>query len=585
MKKEKKQSSVTLLLDFAAAYKSSYIFAVILAVLGVAAGMLPYFAVAHIVVSLLDGVRDSRYYFVCCLAAAGGYLAKGVFANWSTSVSHKATFLCMKELRHKLVSKLSRLPMGKLIDTPSSYYKDVLVDRVESMEVPLAHLIPEMTANILVPLFMLLYLFTVDWRMALVSLITVPIGMLIMSTTLRTYKVKYAGSVEASGKMTNAIVEYIGGIEVIKAFNQSARSYGKYSDAVTNNASYFFNWMKSAQWPISAYGAISPSVLLTVLPIGFVFYMGGSLTAANFVTVIILALGVIGPLITASNFVDNLARVGTVMEQIKEIMEEPELVRPTTAVSIPDLTIQLHNVGFSYHQNAEDAVLHNVNLTIAPGTITALVGPSGSGKSTIAKLIAGFWDATNGSITFGGIDVKKIPQKQLAAQIAYVSQDNYLFDDTIRENIRMGSPSATDSEVEQAAKDAGCDAFIRGLEHGYDTCVGGAGGHLSGGERQRIAIARALLKDAPIIILDEATAYIDPENEAVIQSAVAKLVAGKTLIVIAHRLSTITDSDQIVVMREGAIHMAGTHNELLANCPLYQKMWKAHIGAKDGDVA
>lgn len=585
MKKEKKQSPVALLLDFAAAHKGSYILAVVLAILGVAAEMLPYFAAARIVVSLLDGVRDSRYYLLCCLTAAGGYLAKGILANWSTSVSHKATFMSMKKLRHQLVSKLSRLPMGKLIDTPSGYYKDVLVDRVESMEVPLAHLLPEMTANILVPLLMLLYLFTVDWRMALVSLATIPVGLVIMSTTMRTYKVKYAGSVEANGKMTNAIVEYIGGIEVIKAFNQSARSYGKYSDAVRNNASYFYNWMKSAQWPMSAYAAISPSVLLTVLPIGFVFYKGGSLTAANFVTVIILALGVIGPLITASNFVDNLARVGTVMGQIKEIMEEPELVRPTAEVSIPDLTIRLHDVGFSYHQSTENTVLHNVNLTIAPGTITALVGPSGSGKSTIAKLIAGFWDVTDGSITLGGIDVRKIPQKQLAAQIAYVSQDNYLFDDSIRENIRMGKPNAMDNEVEQAAKDAGCDAFIRGLEQGYETRVGGAGGHLSGGERQRIAIARALLKDAPIVILDESTAYIDPENEAVIQSAVAKLVAGKALIVIAHRLSTITDSDQIVVIREGEVHMAGSHNELIANCPLYQKMWNAHIGVKDGDEA
>ena len=578
----KKQSTVSLLLNFAAPHKGKYISAVILAILGVIAGMIPYFSVARMVVALLDGNSEIKFYLIWCGIAALSFIAKGILENISTAISHKATFTSMKELRHNLISKLSRLPMGKLIDIPSSYYKDIIVDRVESIEVPLAHLLPEMTANILVPILMLIYLLILDWRMALISLITIPLGMFFMAGTMKTYGTKYEGSVKASGKMTNAIVEYIGGIEVIKAFSQSARSYGKYSNAVENNAAYFYDWMKSAQWPMSAYGAICPSVLLSVLPLGFLFFLAGSLTIGNFITIIILALGVVGPLITASNFVDNFARVGTVMGQIKEIMEEKELVRPTAPVDLKDLTIVLNHVSFSYHENAEN-VLHDINLTIKPGSINALVGPSGSGKSTIAKLIAGFWDITSGTITLGGIDTAKIPQKQLASQIAYVSQDNYLFDDTIRENIRMGCPTASDKEVEQAAKDAGCDEFIRGLELGYETRVGGAGGHLSGGERQRIAIARALLKNAPIIILDEATAYIDPENETVVQNAVSKLVKGKTLIIIAHRLSTITDADQIIVMQDGYTLDFGTHKKLLQTCNLYREMWKAHIGAKDGD--
>lgn len=578
----KKQSTVSLLLNFAAPHKGKYISAVILAILGVIAGMIPYFSVARMVVALLDGNSEVKFYFIWCGIAALSFIAKGILENISTAISHKATFTSMKELRHNLISKLSRLPMGKLIDTPSSYYKDIIVDRVESIEVPLAHLLPEMTANILVPILMLIYLLILDWRMALISLITIPLGIFFMAGTMKTYGKKYEGSVKASGKMTNAIVEYIGGIEVIKAFSQSARSYGKYSNAVENNAAYFYDWMKSAQWPMSAYGAICPSVLLSVLPLGFLFFLAGSLTIGNFITIIILALGVVGPLITASNFVDNFARVGTIMGQIKEIMEEKELVRPTAPVDLKDLTIVLNHVSFSYHENAEN-VLHDITLTIKPGSINALVGPSGSGKSTIAKLIAGFWDISSGTITLGGVDTAKIPQKQLASQIAYVSQDNYLFDDTIRENIRMGCPTASDKEVEQAAKDAGCDEFIRGLEFGYETRVGGTGGHLSGGERQRIAIARALLKNAPIIILDEATAYIDPENETVVQNAVAKLVKGKTLIIIAHRLSTITDADQIIVMQDGYTLDLGTHKKLLQTCNLYREMWKAHIGAKDGD--
>ena len=246
--------------------------------------------------------------------------------------------------------------------------------------------------------------------------------------------------------------------------------------------------------------------------------------------------------------------------------------------------IRVEHVIKEYNHGAVKA-LNDCSLSIKKGEVVAIIGPSGSGKSTITKLIAGFWDVGSGSITLDGKDLRKIPQKQLADQIAYVSQDNYLFDDTIRENIRMGRSSATDEEVEQAAKAAGCDAFIRSLENGYDTNVGGAGGHLSGGERQRIAIARAMLKDAPIVILDEATAYIDPENEAIVQQAVSKLVAGKTLIIIAHRLSTITDSDNIVVMQDGQISSMGTHEELLKKSALYKEMWQAHIGAKDGEKA
>ena len=231
--------------------------------------------------------------------------------------------------------------------------------------------------------------------------------------------------------------------------------------------------------------------------------------------------------------------------------------------------------------DTEVRALDDVSFTVPKGQFVAIIGPSGSGKSTVAKLIAGYWDVTSGSITLGGHELKDMPLSEIADQISYVSQDNYLFNRSIRENIRMGSPSATDAEVEQAAKQSGCDAFIRKLDNGYDTVVGSAGSHLSGGERQRIAIARAMLKNAPVVILDEATAYIDPENEALVQKAISTLTVGKTLIVIAHRLSTIVGADNIVVVKDGTIHAQGTHEKLLETCPLYRDMWQAHIGAKD----
>lgn len=570
------------MLRFAGPYKGRYALSICLSVLGVASGLVPYYAAAQMLIGLIGTERSFSFYIFWGTVAAVGYLAKSTFAILSTSVSHTATFLALRDIRKQIVDKFSRMPMGTLLNTPSGQLKDTLVDRVEGLETPLAHLLPEMSANVLVPVFIVVYLFVLDWRMALISLITIPVGMVFMATILKTYPQQYEGSVKINQRMNNAVVEYVNGIEVIKAFNQSAASYGKYSDAVHENADYFYKWMKSCQWAMASYNAICPAVLITVLPAGVLFYAAGSITSANLITIIILSLGIVGPLIAASNFADSLGMVGTVVNEIAALLDGPELVRPTQPVSLDSQEIRLNDVSFSYNNDGDNAIQH-IDLTIKPGTVTALVGPSGSGKSTITKLIAGFWDVGAGSITLGGKDLRTIPQKQLADQIAYVSQDNYLFDDTIRENIRMGRLSASDAEVEEVAKAAGCDAFIRRLENGYDTNVGGAGGHLSGGERQRIAIARAMLKNAPIIILDEATAYIDPENEAVVQQAVSKLVAGKTLIIIAHRLSTITDSDQIVVMKDGSISGIGTHDELLKTSELYREMWQAHIGAKDGE--
>ena len=582
MKNKNEQSTASSLLRFAGPYKGRYVLSICLSVLGVASGLVPYYAAAQILIGLIGTERNFSFYIFWGIIAVVGYLAKSTFAILSTSISHTATFLALRDIRKQIVDKFSRMPMGTLLNTPSGQLKDTLVDRVEGLETPLAHLLPEMSANVLVPVFIVIYLFVLDWRMALISLITIPVGMALMATILKTYPQQYEGSVKINQQMNNAVVEYVNGIEVIKAFNQSAASYGKYSNAVRDNADYFYKWMKSCQWAMSSYNAICPAVLITVLPAGVLFYAAGSITAANLITIIILSLGIVGPLIAASNFADSLGMVGTVVNEIAVLLDGPELVRPTQPVTLNSQEIQLNDVSFSYNDDGDNAIQH-INLAIKPGTVTALVGPSGSGKSTITKLIAGFWDVGSGSITLGGKDLRTIPQKQLADQIAYVSQDNYLFDDTIRENIRMGRLSASDTEVEEAAKAAGCDAFIRSLENGYDTNVGGAGGHLSGGERQRIAIARAMLKNAPIVILDEATAYIDPENEAVVQEAVSKLVAGKTLIIIAHRLSTITDSDQIVVMKDGVISNIGTHDELLKTSELYREMWQAHIGAKDGE--
>ena len=557
--------------------------AILDALIGVVLGMLPYFAAAQIIIKMLAGEKELSAYLIWLGLGLAGYAARTVLYNMALSISHKATFSILKTIRQKILAKLPKLPLGTVMDMSGGKMKQIIVDQVDGMETTLAHLFPEMTANVVAPILILVYLFVLDWRMALLSIVTIPVGMAFMMSVMGNYSRDYEGAVKTTQEMNETIVEYINGIEVIKAFNQGKSSYAKFTDRVKANASYFYNWMKRCQFGTAMGYAVAPATLITILPVGWIWYSNGSLPMETFITVIILSLGIAGPLLAAMNFVDTLAIVGTTVASVDELLSAEEQQHGERQVQLKGRDIELSHVSFGYHEDKE--ILKDVNLSIPEGSLTALVGPSGSGKSTIAKLIAGFWDVKEGIVSMAGVDEKKIPLETLYDQVAFVSQDNYLFDETVRENIRQGRLSATDKEVEVAAKAAGCDAFIRTLEKGYETNVGAGGAHLSGGERQRIAIARAMLKNAPIVILDEATAYIDPENEAVIQKAIAKLVQGKTVIVIAHRLSTIKDADKIVVVKDGQIEAAGKHEELRKSCPLYESMWQAHIGAKDGDVA
>ena len=565
-------------------HKKKYIQAIVLAILGVACGMIPYFAIASIMISLMNGNVDVQRYALLCGIVLLGFTLKIFFANWSTTVSHTATFLTLKEIRIKIVDKLTRVSMGYILDSSSGQFKDIIVDRVESMEPILAHLVPEMTSNLFVPICMIVYLLILNWRMALVSLATLPIGFLCYMGMARGYEEKFSDLMRRVQVMNGTVVEYVNGIEVIKAFNQSAASYQKYADAVNDNASFAVSWMKETQLFMSMSNTVWPSVWIAVLPIGGLFYRNGSLSASVFLTIIIISLGIVGPILGAIKFTDSISQLSTVINTVSELLDAPEMKRPEENIQINDLTIKFQNVCFSY---GNTPVLNGVNMEIQPGSITALVGPSGSGKSTLAKLLTGFWEVNDGSITLGGMDIRKMPLSQLSSYISYVSQDNYLFNESILENIRMGRPSASDEEVISAAKQCGCHGFIMGLNNGYDTVVGGAGGHLSGGERQRIAITRAMLKNAPIVIFDEATAYLDPENENLVQQSISNLIKDKTLIVVAHRLYTITGADQIVVVNHGKVEAIGTHSELLNENRLYQNMWKAHTSSRDegGDRA
>ena len=579
MNDQSKRSVPAWIWDFAGQHRPQYVLSVLSAVCGVACGILPYFVMAGIISDLLGGCKDMSIYIKNCLVMAVLWLGRCGFHSISTTLSHKATFAVLGNIRKRVCAKLSRVPLGTVLDIPSGSIKNVLVERIDSIETTMAHIIPEFTSNLLVPIALLVYLFILDWRMALAVLATVPIGFGCYALMTRGYEESYQNTINKTKILNDTAVEYINGIEVIKAFGKAQSSYDKFVVAAKEGASCYVEWMRRCNIYFCLAMSIFPATMIAVLPIGGLLFRAGTLDAGTFIQVILFSVGLIAPLITVMSYSDDLAKLSTIIGEVTSLLTLEDMKRPDTSVSQPQSKdIQLKDVTFGYH---EKEVLHGINLEIREGTVNALVGPSGSGKSTIARLVASLWDVSGGSITLGGVDIRKLTQEDYHRYIAYVSQDNFLFDTTVMENIRMGKQNATDAEVMEAAKACGCHTFILGLENGYDTVVGGAGGHLSGGERQRIAIARAMLKNAPIIILDEATAFTDPENEAMIQSAVAKLTKGKTLIVIAHRLSTITNSDQIFVVEDGKIRTSGTHEELLAQDELYAQMWRSHISVRD----
>ena len=576
--KQNSPSPIAWVLGQTGDHGGQYVLSVILAVIGVGFSIAPYFIVTAVVKALMDGNRDLSFYLTQCAVMAVLWLGRVLCHAFSTATSHKATFAVLGEIRKRCTEKLTRIPLGAVLEQSSGALKNTLIERIDSIETTFAHIVPEFTANLLIPIIILVYIFTIDWRMGLASLATVPLGMFCYVFMMAGSAKFYEHTVVATKALNDTAVEYIGGIQVIKVFGKTKSSYDRFVHDAYEAAHSFIDWMRASIIPFTFAMVIMPATMVSVLPIGGLLVKGGSLDPQDFVTIIILSVGVITPIITMMSYSDDFRTMGTIFGEVRNILEAPEMTRPESGDVPAGNSLQLNDVHFSYK---DKEILHGVSLKIPEGSFVALVGPSGSGKSTIARLVASLWDVDSGSITLGGTDIRQIPQEAYADKVAFVSQDNYLFNMSVRENIRLGRPEATDLEVEEAARQSGCHEFIMGLENGYDTLVGSSGGHLSGGERQRISIARAMLKCAPVVILDEATAYTDPENEAVIQRSVSKLTQGKTLIVIAHRLSTIVDADHIYVINDGRIDDSGTHEELISHHGLYEKMWKAHMEVRD----
>ena len=510
--------------------------------------------------------------------AIGSLFLYFIFTGFSTTISHKTSFYILAKLRQTLFEKLKVIPMGYLVDNPVGKIKVIIMDRVADMEDWVAHLMPELPSRMLHPILCVIILFFIDWRIGLSIFVPVPIALIGMITMMYKYRSRMAVWLSSYANVADRSAEYVRGIPVIKAFAQDKASYGKFADAVKF---YHFSTMK--WWKQSWFGkALMTAAMMTPqiasMPLAFYLYGRNQISIETLLLALILPIAILPQAFGMIMSFELFQMASNTWVSIQELLDMPVQKRPdekNKAVIDNSKGIEFDNISFSYHDGTE--VLHSISFKTKPGEVTAIVGPSGGGKSTIAKLLAGFWDQSSGRISIGGVDTKNISFKQLAEEISFVSQDNFLFDVSIRDNIRIGKPDATEDEIISAAKAAHCHEFISKLPDGYNTKAGEAGGAMSGGERQRITLARAILKPASTIILDEATAYADPENEALIQEAISNLVKGKNLVIVAHRLNTIKQAHQIILIDKGKIIAKGKHEELMKE-PLYASLWKQYLG-------
>jgi len=576
---EQPRSTASWIIEFAGVHKALYAASVALALAEALCSFIPYLITADIINALIARNADWPWYAVRLAYMACAWAVRQLLHAFSTTLSHKATFHVLGVMRKRACDKLARRPLGDVLDVSSGSLKNILVERIDATEPTLAHIVPEVSSNLALALVIIVYIFVVDWRLGLAALAMLIPGMVCFSLMMKDNDAYQSRCLEAAKNLNGTAVEYIEGIEVIKVFGKTQGAYERFSRTAEENANSFIEWMRASIIPFTFAQVLMPASVAVVAPVGAALVMTGSLDVPSYVIAMIASLGAIAPIFACMSYTDDLRVIDLVVRDIVSILDAREQPRPEVSRALPaDASVTLQDVRFGYH---DKEVLHGVSLDVPSGSFCALVGPSGSGKSTIARLIAGLWDADEGAVRIGGVDVSDLSTEDFNRRVAYVSQGSFLFNQSVRENIRMGNPKATDADVERAARAAGCHDFIMRMDAGYDTPVGSSGSHLSGGERQRISIARALLKDAPIVILDEATAYMDPENEALVQESVSRLVDGKTLIVIAHRLSTVRDADQICVIDNGRVAERGTHDDLVARGGLYARLWDAHVRGRD----
>ena len=572
--------------EYAGPHKKDLYSATFIVLLSVLMGVLP-FVLAYQVISphVMGETVGIGYVSMRVIGVLICLILQAVLYGWGLDVSHKAAYNTLLRLRTSLQKRFEALPLGFIQDKGTGTIKKLFVDDVDSLEVLLAHSLPEGIANLMIPIAIYVAMFFIDWKLALLSLASIPISFAAMMIMYSVGMKKMGPYYMAGQKMNNTIIEYINGMEVVKVFNKDAESYERFRKDISDYRDYTLEWYKAA-WPwMAIYSSLLPCTIILTLPLGAWFVLCGFSTLPDLILVLCLSLSIGIPLLKSLSFLPTMPQLNYKIAALEQVLETAPLQQTDAAFHGKNYDICFDHITFGYEKSQPgpdgrpmvtmDEVIHDISFTAKAGQKTALVGESGSGKSTLAKLLIHYYDPQQGSISIGGQKITEMSLEALNSQVSYVAQDQYLFNTSLLENIRMGRPDATDEDVLEAAKKAQCLEFLEKLPQGIHSMAGDAGKMLSGGQRQRISLARAILKNAPIIVLDEATAYADPENEEKMEAAIAELVKGKTLFVIAHKLPAIMNADQICVIEHGKLAATGTHAELLATCEEYKKLWKA----------
>lgn len=541
--------------------------------LAVVLSVIPYFLLYQIIAPLLSGERvESGFVLLRVLLIAACLAGNAILYVHGLDLSHFSAYNTLKNLRIALKGKLEQQPLGVIRELGNGRIKQVFTDDIETIELLLAHAIPEGIGNLIIPAVVMLAMFFVDWKLALLSLASLPLGLLAMGMMFKIGMSRMNEYYGAAAKMNNTIIEYINGMEVVKVFNRDGESYERFEHDINYYRDMTLDWYRLC-WPwMALYSSLLPCVAIFTLPIGSWFVLKGWSTLADFVLALCMTFAVGIPLLKAISFAGKFPQLNYKVEELERLLDNPPLKQSDRPFEGQNNDIRFENVHFSYK---DKEVIHGIDLEIKEGQMAALVGESGSGKSTLAKLLVHFYDLDSGRITLGGQDITDMRIEALNDRISFVSQEQFLFNTSLYENIRIGRPEASRAEVLRAAELAQCNEFLMRLPKGIDSMAGDGGKMLSGGERQRISLARALLKDAPVIVLDEATAFIDPENEEKMNAAISEVIRGKTVLIIAHRLHTVIGADKIAVLDDGKIEAQGTHEELLQSSPIYQRLWSA----------
>ena len=586
-------------------YKKYTVIASVLTTLGIIANVAPYFFLYQLILPLTrHQLPDFHFVVVRVLLIFACLAFYAISYTTGLCFSHVSAYNTLKNIRISLKSKLENQPLGNIKEMGTGQIKRVFTDDIDQIELLLAHAIPEGIANLLVPLIVLIAMFIVDWRLALLTLAIIPIGVFAMSMMMKAGMSKMGAYYESAKKMNNTIIEYVNGMEAIKVFNKDGDSFRRFGDAVRGYRDFTLAWYKVC-WPwMAVYNSTLPCLAFFTLPIGALLVLNGTIDLSQLLLVLCMSFSIGSSILRALSFGGKIPQLDYKIAELEKMMNGDAIKQGTHGFEGKNYDIEFKDVKFSYKKSAvvepvettneeksavvstssttvSSEVLHDINLTLKQGTTTALIGESGSGKSTLAKLLVHFYDLDSGSIKIGGQDITDMSIEALNNQISYVAQEQFLFNTSLYENILIGRPTATREEVLDAARRAQCDEFLARFPKGIDTMAGDSGKQLSGGERQRISLARAILKNAPVIVLDEATAFMDPENEEKMNAAIAEIVKDKTVIVIAHRLSSIKNADKICVLKAGNVIAEGTHEELMKNCEEFQKLWAASTAAAE----